>query len=450
MATEPNLLLDALIEQAGLSHAGFAARLNTCGESLGLRYDHASVARWIRDHAIPRSPVPSMICEVLGERLGVRLTLADIGMDRRATAGSNVPLNRAVDQATALWRGDLTRSADGVATKLLTGSDAVAPVWDWENPPDDRDVSRPGHRPVSMADVQRLRAARDRYQEMYRRVGGVPVRPRIVHLLHSVGGPLLRAAYDNAVGRDLYRAVGGLAALAGVCAYDADQQPLAQRHLHHALRLAKASGDRGFGGYIVALLATQSLHVGEYRLVVQYAQTALRAAGSQLTPALTADLHTLAAKAYARMHDSAGCHEHMRLSEKTAIRIDPHGEPAEVSYVQPGLVECQHAEALRRLGDLSTAQTLAEESVRTLDAIHLRGRVHRLAGLALILTARGDVDRSAHIAGQMLDNADGMESGRIRDRVATVVNALKPHAAEPSVAEVLRRYRYHAGYEGVA
>lgn len=43
---EPNLLLDALIERAGLSHAGLAKRINSAGGGdLGLRYDHASVAR---------------------------------------------------------------------------------------------------------------------------------------------------------------------------------------------------------------------------------------------------------------------------------------------------------------------------------------------------------------------------------------------------------------------
>ena len=36
--------------------------------------------------------------------------------------------------------------------------------------------------------------------------------------------------------------------------------------------------DRGFGGYIVALLANQSMYLGRYRQVVQYAETAMRAA----------------------------------------------------------------------------------------------------------------------------------------------------------------------------
>src|SRR5690606_27756861 len=146
----------------------------------------------------------------------------------------------------------------------------------------------------------------------------------------------------------------------------------------------------------VALLANQALHLDQCRLAIQYAETALRAAAGQLTPALVADLHALAGKAYARMGDVEGCHHHLRLSETTAARVDHSGEPAEVSYMTPGLVETQVAEALRRLGDLNAAHTYAKESVRTAPATHLRGQVHRHAGLALILAARGEVDHSTH------------------------------------------------------
>ena len=38
----------------------------------------------------------------------------------------------------------------------------------------------------------------------------------------------------------------------------ADTHVAAQRYLHQALRFAKASGDRAFGAYIVALLVNQS------------------------------------------------------------------------------------------------------------------------------------------------------------------------------------------------
>ncbi len=251
-------MLEALLNRAGLSHAGLAKQLNLRGAHLGLRYDHASVARWIRDHAIPRDPVPEMICDIVSERLRLVITPSDAGMMRGEAADRHLPLTGAVDRAAALWQGD---ARGRTPSTLIAGAKAVAPIWEWENPPDDEHIARLGERRVDPADVTMLRRARAHYQQMYRRVGGIPVRPRIATLLTEHATPLLRASYDNQLGRDLYRAVGGLAAFAGVCAYDADQQPLAQRYFFTALRLAKASADRQFGAYIVALLANQALYL---------------------------------------------------------------------------------------------------------------------------------------------------------------------------------------------
>ncbi|TDC96608.1 transcriptional regulator [Actinomadura sp. 7K507] len=403
-----------------MSYAGFAGRLNrgrtTC-------YDHASVRRWIRDHAIPRGETPEVICRVLSGAVGRPLTLADIGMDRTHHGDlSDTPLQAAIDQAAALWRGDHVKSEAVEQTRMLAGSAAVAPAFAWENPPNDIDVSHRGPRAVGAGDVARVRAARDQYEQMYRRVGGVPVRPRIVAYLNTSVGPLVRGGYDDRTGRGLLRATGGLIALAGISAYDADRQALAQRYLLHALRMAKASGHRGFGGYCLALLANQAMYRGNYRRVVQYAQTALRGAHGHLSPALAVDLHTLQAKAYARIGDTRGSHRHMTQAE--SIQISPENEPPETGYVQPGLVETQHADVLRRLGDLRAAQTYAEEAVRAFGGTHLRGQAHRLATLAQVQGERGHAEEAAATAQQMLDRTEGMESGRIRDRVTGLARAL--------------------------
>jgi hypothetical protein len=153
-------------------------------------------------------------------------------------------------------------------------------------------------------------------------------------------------------------------------------------------------------------------------------------------------------KAYARMGDTAACHDNLRRCEHHAARIAAGNGPDEASYVQPGLVETQVAEALRRLGDLSAAETYAAEAVRTAPHTHLRGQVHRYAGLALVLTARGELGRGAQTAGQMLDLAVGMESGRIHDRVDTVITALRPYQAQPDIAAVLERADDHARVRG--
>lgn len=420
---EANLLLDALIDEAGMSYAGLASRLN---RGRTTRYDHASVRRWIRDNAIPRGGTPELLCRVLSGAVGRPLTLADIGMDTAHHGDlSDTPLQTAIDQAAALWRGDHVKSDAVEHTRMLAGSAAVAPAFAWENPPDDIDVSHRGPLAVGTGDVARVRATRDRYEQMYRRVGGIPVRPRIVAYLNDQVGPLIRGSYDDRTGRELIRATGGLIALAGVSAYDADRQALAQRYLLHALRLAKASGHRGFGGYCLALLANQAMYRGDYRRVLQYAQTALRGAHGHLSPGLAVDLHTLQAKAYARIGDTRGSHRHMTQAE--SIQIRPENEPPETGYVQPGLVETQHADVLRRLGDLTAAQTYAEESVRASEGTHLRGQAHRLATLAQVQGERGNAEEAAATGQQMLDRTEGMESGRIHDRVTGLARALAPY-----------------------
>jgi hypothetical protein len=436
---EPNILLDALIDEAGMSHDGFASRVNQAGgrHGLVLLYDHASVRRWIRDATVPRGRVPELICEVLSMRLGRTVTLPDAGLDRGAAEGDGTPLEKAVDAATALWRSDFKQAAALHSAQPLQGPAAIAPVFEWENPPDDLDVARQAGKRVGAEQVRVLQAARLRYERMYREAGGIPVRPRIVEFLAEHAVPLVRGAYDDPTGRDLYRAAGGLAALAGICAYDGDLQGIAQRYFFQALRMA--SGDRGFGGYVIALLANQALYRGSNRQVIQYAETALRGARGSLSPALITDLNALQAKAYARIGDRGGCHTSMSRAEDMSARIRPGEEPPETSYVQVGLVETQHADALRTLGDLTAARSYAQQSVDAAAHSHSRGRVHRLATLATILAGQGNADAAAETATLMLDQAAGMESRRIQERIVRVRDAVTCVSDGRAAAELAER-----------
>jgi hypothetical protein len=81
------------------------------------------------------------------------------------------------------------------------------PVFEWVNPPGDADVARRGGRRVDGAHVRFLRAARTRYERMYREAGGIPVRPRVVAFLNGQAAPLIKSGCDDATGRQLHRAV---------------------------------------------------------------------------------------------------------------------------------------------------------------------------------------------------------------------------------------------------
>ncbi|TNM29086.1 transcriptional regulator [Streptomyces sedi] len=419
---EPNTLLAALLDEAGVSHVGLATRVNEAGRprGLSLRYDNTSVLRWIRGQK-PRGEVPDIICSVLTDRLGRPVSLDAAGFGPLASTRATGPtLPGFLDRATAFWHSDgrMRLSELGV----VTGMEAVAPVWEWENPPHDVDVSRQGTVRVGPDDIAVLGVARSHYEQMYRRVGGMATRGRILRFLTREAAPMLRGAYCDPVGRELFRAVGSLVAVAGICSYDSDQQAIAQRYFHQALRLAKASGDRRFGGYVIVLLVNQAVYMKDFRQAVAFAEAGVRAAGAHISPALAADLHAMQAKAFARMGDESAAHRCMGLAERAAghIRIDQ--EPEETGYVQPGLVEAHLAEALMSLGDTAPAQVYAEEAVHSL--AHTRGRAHRLATLARTEAAAGEIDRAAATTTELVATARGMESQRIRDRLNSVRTTL--------------------------
>ncbi|MEU5655934.1 transcriptional regulator [Streptomyces sp. NPDC047737] len=418
---EPNILLESLIDEAGVSRAGLAGHVNQAGRARGLclRYEHTAVARWLKGQR-PRGQVPDLICEVLGARLRRAITLDDIGM---GIAGAHATqqgagLSGFVEHATALWRSDDQQRLHLASAPAVTGTGAVVPVWEWENPPEDADVSRPGPARVGTADITMLRAARAHYEQMYRKAGGVATRSRIVGFLNAEAAPLLRGGYNDATGRRLHRATAGLVAVAGICAYDSDAHGLAQRYFHQALRLAKASGDRGLGGYVIALLVNQSLHLAEFRRSVAFAEAALRAAGPHITPALATDLHAMQAKAYAELGDPRSALECIHRAESEAGRIHALHEPDETGYVQPGLVNVQVAEALLSLGDLAGAREHATAAVRS--PAHDRGTVHRLGLLTRLQLLQGEADKAARTASEMAERARGMESRRLRDRLRSV------------------------------
>ncbi|WP_433549507.1 transcriptional regulator [Streptomyces sp. CA-294286] len=420
---EPNTLLDALLDEAGISRVGLAAHINLAARARGksTSYDHSSVIRWLKGQR-PRDIIPDLICDILAVRVERTLTHEDIGMGAEPTTQPATALGGFIDRSTALWRGDEQQRRDLREAPVITGLPAVGPVWEWENPPEDSDVSRRGTLRVGLTEVSVLRAARSHYEQMYRKAGGVATRARVVRFLAADTAPLLRGSYNDTTGRELHRAAGGLVAVAGICAYDSDAQGLAQRYFHQALRLAKASGDRAFGGYVIALLVNQSLFMREHRQAVAFAEAGLRTAGRVISHALACDLYAMQAKAYSRMGDQAGAHRCMTLAETEAGQIRRDEEPAETGYVQAGLLEANMADTLMRLGDTAPAEHYAAEAVAT--QTHERGRVHRLATLADCQVRGGDAERAAATATGVLDVMQGMESQRLNDRLVKLRRTL--------------------------
>ena len=124
------------------------------------------------------------------------------------------------------------------------------------------------------------------------------------------------------------------------------------------------------------------------------------------------------AKAYAHLGDGTSALSCIRRAETAAERIRRGYEPDETGYVQPGLVNVQVAEALLSLGEVAAAREHAAAAVD--NPAHDRGRVHRLAMLSTIELRQGNAENAVATAVQMAEQARGMESQRLRDRLRAV------------------------------
>ncbi len=157
------------------------------------------------------------------------MTVEDIGFAGRANLDATaVPLSRFIDKATALWRADSINKPDVVNLDVLHGAKAIEPIWEWENPPHDLDIASNGSTWLasptynSSSTHALTTSVCTGKQAAWLRIR----RSRSSYVAHAA--PMLYGRYDDATGRKLHRAVSGLTALTGNCAYDSGQQGLAQ------------------------------------------------------------------------------------------------------------------------------------------------------------------------------------------------------------------------------
>jgi hypothetical protein len=129
----------------------------------------------------------------------------------------------------------------------------------------------------------------------------------------------------------------------------------------------------------------------------------------------------------------------MRLAEAAAAQVIVENEPAETDYVQPENTKIKQAEALLRLGDTSAAKSYAQQAVNTRAPGSARSRVYGMATLSMALAARSEIEESVSHAELALQEAAGMESWRIRERLAVMVDGLAVYRNSGATRELMRR-----------
>lgn len=390
---DPNERLRALIEEIGGSNAGLARRVNMCGAAYGLdlRYDKTSVSRWLRGQR-PRGRTPAIIAEVLGDKLGRPVSVADIGMvnNKRQQAfevglAFDPALPDALDQVCDLWHRDARRrNLPGCST--VTASALLGPGRDWLVAGPDPTVSHIGWQRIGMADVAMVRTVTRDLAALDHRFGSGHVRLIAVHYLNDVVSGLLKGSYREATGRQLFAAAARLTELVGYMAVDTERPALAQRYYTQALRLSLAAGDRGYGSYVLAAgMSHLAASLGHPREIAQLARVAQEGGRGHTTPTVEALLYSAEARGHAQAGDARACGRAAGKAAEAFGRSEPGNDPEWIAHFDQAYLADELTHCYISLGQPEFAVRQVEEAL----AGHPRNRVRRRAiDLFLLATAR--------------------------------------------------------------
>jgi transcriptional regulator with XRE-family HTH domain len=444
VARQPNERLQALIQEAGCSNAGLARRVNVAGAERGLdlRYDKTSVARWLRGQQ-PRGRAPGIIAEALGRKLGRTVTIDEIGMANGKNLASGVGLHfsptvlGAIEQVCELWRSDVGRR-DFLSGSAVASSSLVEPSRDWLITGADPVVARNTGARVGDPDVEAVRAMTLALIELDHRFGSGHVRPVVIHYLNSVVSGLLSGSYREAVGRRLFATVSRLTELAGYMAIDTGQPGLAQRYYIQALRLAQASGDRGYGGYVLAAsMSHLAAQLGNPREIAQLARAAQEGARGHVPPRAQAMFLAAEARGHALLGDSRACEA---VAGRAMTELEHAGEasgddPDWIAHFDQAYLADELAHCYRDLGRPGAAARHASDSVDG----HPESRARRRAiGLVLLATAQvqqREVEQACHTGTRAVELLGTLRSSRGAEYLDDLRRRLEPFGSEPAVRE---------------
>ncbi|MDF9812757.1 regulator [Streptomyces sp. SPB162] len=463
----PNRQLATLITEAGFSNAGLARRVDQLGieHGLDLRYDKTSVTRWLRGQQ-PRGTTPALIAEVFTRRLGRRLSAQDLGLDACAPVYAGLEFaagpDEAIDIISGLWRKDTGSQAE-LRKIAFTPAGLVVPSRDWLIGRPDEHVAHGsgsaagagaaaepepagrvripaqtrGHGPgraavprqrVTMGDIAALRSVGDLFRTLDNTYGGGHARQALVRYLEHEAEPMLRGTYGEELGRRLFGAVADLTRLAGWTSYDIGAHGLAQRYFVQALRLAQASADRVYGGYVLVTMSRQAVYLGHGREAVQLARVAQQGVGTSAPAVVQALLHAAEARGHGLLGEMRACSASLARAER-ALEAARAGDevPRWARFFDEAQLADEFGHCHRDLRQYRASAQYAERSLQLRGPVYARSRVFCRTVLASARLGLGEVDLACALGGEAMQQATEMRSMRAVEYVRDFARRLEPY-----------------------
>ncbi|WP_316528378.1 sporulation protein [Kitasatospora brasiliensis] len=449
-AKEPNHRLARLIEQSEASNAALAHRVNELLALAGVdrAYTHTSIRNWTARAMVPDPPAPAFLATALGERLGRKVSLEEMGMAKSsaATAETGLSFHRDPDQALTLaaeyWstvdRRRFLQSSPFALTAYTT------PVTRWLAVPTDPPLARvAGHRVghVGRADLDDLWSAAEDARRWDSKYGGGNWRAsQVTDCLNQRAAPLLRGTFTEKIGTELFAATAELARVAAWHDVDMGNHGSAQAHFVQALRLARASGDLAVGSYV---LATMSLHTflrGFPNEAIDMAEGAYERAKHDAPARVLAFAKLAEARAHGLAGDAPAAAAALSRCEQlvTAADTDPR-DPDWLSYLTHARVATDAAEIYRDLGRPAEVLRWNEQAATMPAGVFSRAVGIRQTVIATAHLQQRNLEPGLEAGEQALTILSTVHSTRSRTYLRTLITNLAPWRTEPAVADFLHR-----------
>lgn len=463
-----NTPLTALLVEAEMSNAGLARALQAAGaaEGIHLGTTPTSVTRMLQG-AQPRQPVPRLVARVLSRHLQREISITECGFADRTPAAHDPhdglkcsgSLDGTVKIVVELSGRDMNRR------KFLLGSAFTAaafsePALFAMTVPGASSTARVAGKRVGAADVEILAENIQHLRRLDHRFGSGRVRDQVVQLLNREANTILHGTYSEATGRALLSTVSQASWLAGSMAADVGRHSLAQRYYIQTLNLAMAAQNRPYAANVLSHMSRMTVQIGygadseDDRLRNSRQAIALARAGRQVadrhtTPALSALLSAVEARAHALVGDTTETRRAVREAEEAYQRSRAGEEPEWLSFYTPAELAADLGRCLRDTGDPAAGTKLIDQALQQYEPWRVRSRCFVLTDLAVAAVVGNDHDRAAAYGREALATATEVSSTRTVDRLRSLHRMVTPLRASSRVLaefdDRLTPFLTHAG-----
>ncbi|MFI5584557.1 XRE family transcriptional regulator [Amycolatopsis sp. NPDC051758] len=415
--------LEALMLEAGYLRedgtVGLKVFARAVGGQTGKTFSHTYVRRWL-DGMMPRdAKTRTAIAGALSERLGRRISLAEIGFGKtqklRADLGLEYPdrLTDSVNSVARLWQADI----DGMST--LLDAPANASAWNeaalsWLVTTRDDVLSDTGKRKVGEADIRGIKKTTEMFDALDGEHGGGHARSALIEFLRTdLVGLLAGHTSNESVRTELFKSATQATLLGAWMSYDAGLHGLAQRYFIQALRISESVDDRLLGASILDAMSHQATFLGRYKEAANLARTARMGTTLSGSASAAAHFYAMEARALARLGDSAGCDKAMAAAVKEFERRDPANDPADwFSYFNEAELAAELGHCNRDLGRPSDGVTYATQSLGPTASGYVRSDFFVTMVLADSHLDNGDVSQACDVALKAINIGESLKSAR--------------------------------------